>query len=67
MIKKEFPIWFKVETILFLFFSVSIALSYFQKASISGDSNHLLSKLLIAISLLLVVWFFSLIVCCRRK
>jgi len=65
MRKKEFPIWFKVETMIFLFFSGAVVISYFQNEDIV-NSKSLLTKLLILLTSILLIWFVSLIACCFK-
>jgi hypothetical protein len=59
--KKEMPIWFKIETIGFLFFSGAVVISY-----LGIRREELLVKLLALLTVLWFVWFISLFLCCRR-
>jgi hypothetical protein len=58
--KKEMPIWFKIQTIGFLFFSGAVVVSYF-----GIGKEELLIKLLALLTVLWLVWFVSLFLCCR--
>jgi len=68
MRKKEAPVWFKVETLAFLFFSVAIIASFMKMSGEMNDqdSKQLLIKLVILMSSILLVWIISLIACCRK-
>ena len=59
--KKEMPIWFKIETIGFLFFSGAVVISYF-----GIGREELLIKLLVLLTVLWLSWLVSLLLCCRR-
>ena len=69
MKKKELPIWFKVETIVFLFFAGAIGINYLKmSAGLNGsDLQLLLTKLIILMGSMLIVWLVSLVVVCCDK
>ena len=67
MKRKELPIWLKIETILFLFFSTAILISYFNKIDGSEDSQQLSLNLMILIGGMMSVCVISLVVCCFDK
>ncbi len=69
MKKKELPIWFKIETITFLFFSIALGISYFRKANGLNDfdAQYLLTKLLILMAIVGLAWMVSFIICCCHK
>jgi hypothetical protein len=60
--KKEMPIWFKIQTIGFLFFSGAVVVSYF-----GTREEGLLFKLLVLLGLLWITWLISLMICCYKK
>lgn len=66
MRKKELPIWFKVETITFIFFSGAMVVSYFEMTK-DSDSQFLLIKLILLLSGLWLAWLISLVMCCYKK
>lgn len=61
MKKKELPIWFKIETLIFIFFSGAIGISFFRMNE-GFDKQYLLLKLLFLISILVSIWCVSLII-----
>ncbi|MCK5080792.1 MAG: hypothetical protein KAQ63_01400 [Candidatus Moranbacteria bacterium] len=69
MRKKELPIWFKVETIVFLFFSGAIGISCFKMSQELSDvdAQYLLTKLYILIGFVLLIWLVSFVTCCCDK
>jgi len=69
MKKKEFPIWFKIETMLFAFFSGAIGINYFKMRGELDilDARYLLTKLIILMSIVFLIWLISFILCCHNK
>ena len=67
--KKNFPLWFKIETIIFLIFSVAIGASYFNKIDVLNEieAHYLLIKLFTLIIFIVIIWLISFILCyCNR-
>jgi len=67
--KKNFPLWFKIETIIFLIFSVAIVASYFNKIDVLNEieAHYLLIKLFTLIIFIVIIWLISFILCyCNR-
>ncbi len=69
MKKKELSIWFKVETIVFLFFTGAIGINYLKMSAGLDNSEleALLVKLMVLIGSMLIIWLISLVVVCCDK
>gem|GEM_PF-2742348 len=67
--KKELPLWFKIETIIFVIFSVAVGFSYFDRIeNLNGlDTYYLFVKFSALISFIIIVWLISLVVCSCDK